>query len=450
MLLCWRRFLRSGHRLLIEADILLRGCTILPMNNKPQIENGVLAVKDGRICFIGKGARELRIKAEIEMDAAGMAAIPGLINCHTHVPMTLFRGIADDQPLESWLKKTIWPLEAKLQEQDVYAGALLGCFEMIKSGTTCFADMYFHEHRVAEAVEQSGLRAMLAEGIIGSNDRTQATTHLEGCLKFAADSRGQADGRVGTMLGPHSAYSCSPELLADIARKACELEVGIHIHLAESRRLFDGPSGHTCRSEVELLDRVGFLGKNVLAAHCIDLSARDMQVLAERNVNVAYVPVSNMKLGLGAAKIKDLTDLHVNVGLGTDGPASNNSLDMFETMKVGALLQKLVYGNPAVMPAREVLEMATMGGARALSLSRDVGSLEVGKKADIVLLDLAKAHLRPFHDVYSSIVYCARGSDVDTVIVDGRILMQKGQVKTLDEAKVMRTAEEASSDLLSR
>jgi 5-methylthioadenosine/S-adenosylhomocysteine deaminase len=390
------------------------------------------------------------MRAEIKINAKGKVAMPGLVNCHTHVPMTLFRGIAEDQPLDTWLKEAIWPLEAKLNSEDVYVGALLGCLEMIKSGTACFADMYFHEDMVAKAVDKSGLRGVLAEGIIEAGNKALGKKMLNEGVNFAKNFHGYANGKVTVMLGPHAAYSCSPELLVKVREKASELNVGLHMHLAESKDMFRELERKYGSSEVEFLDKIGFLKEPVLAAHCINLSREDMQILSERGVNVAYVPVANMKLGLGAPKVKDLTDLGVNVGLGTDGPASNNTLDMFETMKVAALLQKLIYLNSKVLSAYEVLEMATINGAEALGIDEKIGSLEVGKKADVILIDLSKPHLKPLHDIYASIVYSARGGDVDTVIVDGKILMENRQVKTLDEQAIMEKAEDTASDLLSR
>jgi 5-methylthioadenosine/S-adenosylhomocysteine deaminase len=433
-----------------KADILIQGCNILPMNGKDFIEHGALAIKNGKITFIGKSASATNIEAETKINANGKVAMPGLINCHTHVPMTLFRGIAEDQPLDTWLKETIWHLEAKLRPEDVYVGALLGCLEMIKSGTTCFADMYFHEDMVAKATEKSGLKGVLAEGVIEAGNKVLGKKMLRKSVSFAKRFHGYANDRIRAMLGPHAAYTCSPDLLKKITERASELNVGVHLHLAESNVMFRKFEKKYGSSEVEFLDKIGFLKSHVLAAHCINLSRKDMCLLSKRGVNVVHVPVANMKLGLGAAKIKDLLDLDVNVGLGTDGPASNNSLDMFETMKIAALLQKLTYQNPTVMPAYEVLKMATINGAKALGLRENVGSLQVGKKADMVLIDLSKPHLKPLHNIYASIVYSARGSDVDTVIVDGKILMENRQVKTLDEQAVMEKAEKTALDLLSR
>ncbi|MEM2971739.1 MAG: amidohydrolase [Candidatus Bathyarchaeia archaeon] len=421
-----------------KADILIHNCTILPMNVEGFIENGAITIKNGKIAFVGKAESVTNLKAEKRINAKGKIAMPGLINCHTHVAMTLFRGIAEDQPLNKWLKETIWPLEAKLKPETVYFGALLGCLEMIKSGTTCFADMYFCEDMVARAVEQSGIRGVLAQGIFKTEKM------LNESVSFAEKFHGYANGRIIAMLGPHAVYSCSPHLLAKTSEKASELGVGLHIHLAESKEML-----RESVSETEFLDGIGFFKGHVLAAHCINLSRRDMAILSKRGVNVAYVPVANMKLGLGTAKIRDLTSLGVNVCLGTDGPASNNTLDMFETVKVAALLQKLVYMNPTVLSAYEVLKMATLNGAKALGLDGEVGSLEIGKKADIILIDLSKPHLKPLHNIYASIVYSARGSDVDTVIVDGKILMENRQIKTLGEQAVMEKAEKQAFNLLS-
>jgi 5-methylthioadenosine/S-adenosylhomocysteine deaminase len=435
----------------VRADILIYGCIILPMSDGSSvIEDGAIAIKNGEIVFIGKRESAVGISAEERINAKGKVALPGLINCHTHVAMTLFRGLAEDKPLDVWLRETIWPLEAKLTRDDVYVGALLGCLEMLKSGTTCFADMYFYEDMVARAVSESGLRAVLAEGIIEAGNKAQGEKMLHASVGFAKSFDGYADGRVKTMLGPHAAYSCSPELLVKVRDKAKELDVGVHIHLAESAELFKKFKGKYGRSEVEFLDRLGFFRGHVLAAHCINLSKSDMHILAKRGVNAVYVPVANMKLGLGAAKVKELADLGVNTALGTDGPASNNTLDMFETMKFGALLQKFVYRKPEVLSAYEVLKMATINGAKALGLEKTIGSIEVGKRADIILIDLAKPHLKPLHNVYAAIVYSAKGSDVDTVIVDGKILMENRVVKILDESAVVESAEGRAFELLSR
>jgi len=420
------------------------------MRDEGIIEDGAIAVKNGKIVFVGESKSLREVKAERTVNARGKVALPGLINCHTHVAMTLFRGLAEDKPLDAWLRETIWPLEAKLTSEDVYAGALLGCLEMVKSGTTCFADMYFHEKAVAEAVRQSGIRGVLAEGVIEAGNGELGEKMFKNSISFAENFKGFAEGRVSTMLAPHAAYSCSPELLRKVREKASELGVGVHIHLAESAEMFRNFEKLYGCSETAFLDKLGFFDWHVLAAHCISLSEADMRVLASHGVNVVHVPVANMKLGLDAARIKELMDLGVNVALGTDGPASNNTLDMVETMKFAALLQKHVYRNPSVLNAYQVLRMATLCGAKALGLDGLIGSLDVGKRADIVLIDLSKPHLKPLHNVYAALVYSARGSDVDTVIVDGKIVMENRIVKTLDEEAVIKRAEKHAADLLAR
>ncbi len=435
----------------MEADILIRGCALLPMDGRREVvEEGLIATKNDVITYVGRETDAPPIRAEKTIDGHGKVATPGLVNCHTHLPMTIFRGIAEDQELGKWLNETIWPLEAKLKSGDVYDAALLGCLEMIKSGTTCFADMYFHGDMMAKAVEMAGLRCVLAPGLIEAGDAERGEKGLKDSVDFARKFDGYADGRVRVRLGPHAVYTCSSNLLMKVRDMASELNIGIHIHLAESKEMVGLVKEKYGSTEVELLESLGFLKPDVLAAHCIYLSEKEMQMIAKRDVKVSYNPVANMKIALGVPKIRDLMSLGVTVGIGTDGPASNNALDMFEDMKIAALLQKVYNMDSTVLPAHSVLGMATIGGARALGLEGSVGSLEVGKKADVILVDFRKPHLTPVHDFYANVVYSARGSDVETVIVDGKILMEGREVKTLDDEDVMERAKEAALDLLAR
>jgi len=434
-----------------EVDILIHDCTIVTLDNKqPIIEKGFITIKNRQITSVSKKSKaSLPIKAEKTINGEGKVALPGLVNCHTHVAMTLFRGLAEDQQLDQWLRETIWPLEAKLKPSDIYDGALLGCLEMIKSGTTCFADMYFHEDMIAKAVEKAGLRAVLAPGIIEAGNMERGERMLRGAVGFVKKYSGFAEGRVKAQLGPHALYSCSPDLLRSVREIASKLGVGVHIHLAESMETARALKMKYGLGEVEFLERIGFLkGLHVLAAHCICLSNVEMRLLAKRGVCVAYVPVANMKLGMGVPKIDELLKLGVTVGIGTDGPASNNSLDMFESLKAAALLQKIWRKDARVLPVESVLRMATIDGAKALGLEKVVGSLEVGKRADLILVDFDKPHLTPRHNLYANLVYSARGSDVDTVIVDGKILMERRQVKTLNEIGVMRKAQRTAQNLV--
>ncbi|MDH5448509.1 MAG: amidohydrolase [Candidatus Bathyarchaeota archaeon] len=433
-----------------EADIVIRNCMILPMNNLKAVTKGLIAVKDGAISYMGETNDAPKIKAENILEGRGKLAMPGLINCHTHLAMTLFRGLAEDATLEKWLSESIWPLEAKLTSKDVYAGALLGCLEMVKNGVTCFADMYFFEHKVAEAVEKAGLRAVLSSGIIEANDRKRGEKLFREAVEFAEKYKGYADGRVTTFLGPHTAFTCSAELLARVREKASQMGLGVHIHVAESKEMAEKVMKKCGFSEVGFLEKLGFLDSDVLAAHCIHLTREDMAVLAKRDVKVAHNPVANMKLAQGVAKVRELVDAGVTVGLGTDGAASNNCLDMFESMKVAALLQKTNYGDTTVLPSKKVLEMATIRGAEALGLEKEIGSLEVGKRADVILVDLKKPNLTPLHDLCASLVYSAHGCDVDSVIVDGEVVMENREVKILDEEEVMEKAQDAAFSLLYR
>lgn len=435
----------------MKADIVIRGCIILAMAGAEDvIWRGLIALKDGKIIYVGREAEAPTFEADRVIDGEGKIALPGLINCHTHAAMTLFRGIAEDKELEAWLRETIWPLEAKLKPQDIYYGTLLGCIEMIKSGTTCFSDMYFHENMVAKAVIETGLRCVLSPGIIEAGRKILGRILLRGAVNIIKEYGKIADGRLSVMFGPHAVYTCSPQLLKRIGEESLKFNVGVHIHLAETesgtattRKLYG-------KSEVELLGELGLLSPRLLAAHCVHLSDADINLMAKHDVKVSYNPTSNMKLASGIPRIKDLLDAGITVGLGTDGPASNNSLDMFETMKVAALLQKVKYGDPRVMPAKKIVEMATIDGARALGLDGLIGSLEVGKRADLILVDVKRPHLTPLHNPYAALVYSARGSDVSKVIVDGRIIMDEREIKTVDEPEIISKSERISLDLLRR
>lgn len=433
----------------MEADILIKNCTILPMDGRGIIEDGLIATKNNIITYAGPKTRAPKIEAEKTIDATGMVATPGLINCHTHLAMTLFRGIAEDQPLETWLTKTIWPLEAKLTPQDIYYGSLLGCLEMIKSGTTCFADMYFHEETVAESVQEAGLRAVLAPGLLETLGKDLAEKTLKQTIQLAKRYH-KPKSTIKIQLGPHAVYTCSLDFLKKVRETATRHRIGIHTHLAESEDIANQIRKEHGLTEVQLLESIGFLGPDVLAAHCIHLNQEDMQTLAKHDVKVAHNPVANMKLAQGTAKVPNLQKVGITVGLGTDGPASNNTLDMLQSMKIAALLQKAHYRDPTVLPAKTILEMATRKAAKALGLEKIIGSLEPGKRADIILIDFKKPHLTPQHNPYANIIYSANGSDVQTLIVDGRILMENREVKTLNEEEIMEKAQENAQNLLKR
>ena len=430
------------------ADILIRDGHVITMDPQRRIfERGSVAIEGDKIAAVGEEVKE---KADVVIDARGKVVLPGLINAHTHLSMTLLRGVADDMPLMEWLETKIWPIEKNLRAEDCYAGALLGCLEMIKSGTTCFADQYFYMEHVAKAVEEAGIRGVLSYGIIELGDPKRRESELREGEKLVKSWHGKAGGRVLTMFGPHAPYTCSPECLIEVKELARKHKVGIHTHLSESKDEVKRITEKYGKRPVEHLDSIGFLGPEVLAAHCVWLTEHEIKVLREKGVKPVHNPVSNMKTGCGVAPVPEMLAAGIPVALGTDGAASNNTLDMFGEMKFAALLNKAHKLDPVAIPATSALEMATVNGAIALGLQKTLGSLEVGKKADLVLVDLRKPHLTPPHNVISHLVYSSVGSDVDTTIVDGKILMQGREVLTLDEDKVLREAQKSSDDLFAR
>lgn len=430
------------------VDILIKDGHVITMDPQRRIlERGNVAIEGDKIVAVGKDVRD---SADVVIDARGMVVLPGLINAHTHLSMTLLRGVADDMPLLEWLKNKIWPIEKNLTADYCYTGALLGCLEMIKSGTTCFADQYFFMKLVAKAVWESGIRGVLSYGIIELGDPKRRKSEIRAGENFVKEIHGKADGRILAMFGPHAPYTCSPECLMKIKELAKKYKVGIHTHISESQDEVKQITDVYGRRPVEHLDAIGFLGPEVLAAHCVWLTEREIQILKGRGVKPVHNPVSNMKIACGVAPVPEMLATGIPVALGTDGAASNNALDMFNEMKFAALLNKVHKLDPVAVPATAALEMATINGAIAMGLGDKIGSLEVGKKADIILVDLKKPHLAPLHNVISHLVYSAVGSDVDTVIIDGKIVMRKREVQTLDENKVLEQVQKAADNLLER
>ncbi|MCR4400011.1 MAG: amidohydrolase [Syntrophomonadaceae bacterium] len=419
---------------------------ILPMTAAGDfIPRGHIVAEGGRIAAVQEGPAPAGLACARRVEGRGRLAMPGFVNTHTHAAMTLFRGVADDMPLMEWLQTRIWPMEARLTAEDVYWGTLLCIVEMIRSGTTAFADMYFFMDQVARAVAESGMRAALARGLIGVGP--DADRALEESRAFAERWHGGAQGRIQVMLGPHAPYTCPPDYLQRVMDLAGQLGLAIHIHLAETRGEVEDIVGRYGRSPVRLMEETGLFAHRVLAAHCVHLDDEDIRVLAERGVGVAHNPQSNMKLASGVAPVPRLLAAGVTVGLGTDGASSNNNQDMLDEVRSCALLHKVWCQDPQVVPAYQALEMATVGGARALGLE-DVGMLAPGMRADIILVDLEKPHLYPQHDVAAHLVYAAQASDVDTVMVDGRLLMEERRLLTLDENTIMARAQAASERLV--
>jgi len=428
------------------ADIIIKNAYVLTMDpDAGDRKNGTVVIEDGKITEIGEKTKE---RAETVIDAKGSVVMPGLVNTHTHAAMTLFRGYADDLQLAEWLEKHIWPAESQLRAEDVYRGSLLACLEMIRSGTTSFADMYFFMDETAKAVESSGLRASLSHGLIELWNEEKGATDLKEGKRFVRAWQGAADGRIKTMYGPHAPNTCSDEYLAKVREESRKDGAGIHIHLLETEAELLAMKERYGKCSVHMLEDIGFFGPDVLAAHCVWLSDGDIEILRERGVNVSHNPISNMKLASGTAPVYKMLERGVNVSLGTDGCASNNNLDLFEEMKTAALLHKLSTGNPTALPARQVLKMATVNGARALGT--ETGMLKAGMKADLIIVDMKKPHLTPCFDIPSHLVYSAGGSDVRTTIVDGKVLMDDYRVLVLDEQKVLEEAQKAAEELVAR
>jgi 5-methylthioadenosine/S-adenosylhomocysteine deaminase len=430
-----------------NVKLLIKNCYLLPDDGDAAAARGDLAIEGDRILKVGdEGELPRDWKAERVMEGEDYLCLPGLINCHTHAAMTLLRSYADDLPLMYWLEKKIWPIEARLTADDVYWGTMLALVEMIESGTTTFSDMYFFMDRAAEAVEESGMRACLARGLVGTG--SEAETGLEESKEFLEKWQGAAKGRISIWLGPHAPYTCPPDYLDKVLALAQDYRAGIHIHVAETKDEVEQINKLYGKTPVEYLKERGVFQFTTLAAHCVHLTAEDISVLAETGTGVAHNPESNMKLASGIAPVPQLLAAEVTVGIGTDGAASNNNLDMLEEMRTAALLHKVNQMDPLTLPAPQVLSMATGDGARALGLE-DVGLLKPGYKADIILVDLNQAHLYPRHNLTSHMVYAAQASDVDTVIIDGRIVMEKRKVLTIDKERVLQEVEERARRLIS-
>jgi len=385
-------------------------------------------------------------EADHIIDGKNKAAIPGLINTHTHAAMTLFRSYADDMKLHEWLQKKIWPLEAKLTEEDVYWGTKLACLEMIKTGTTCFNDMYWRMNGAVKAVDEMGIRAVLSGVFIDLFDEEMGKKEVKNTKRFIKEIKALKNERIIPALGPHALYTVSRENLQWIREYSDKENLLIHFHLAETERENKECVERYGKKPVPFLEEINFLGENLVAAHCNWLDRKDIEILSKFNVKISHNPVSNMKLSSGFLPYTKMRNSGLVISLGTDGCASNNNLDMFESMKFAALLQKIHRNEPTVMPAEEAFQLATLNGAKSLQINS--GIIEEEKLADIVLIDLKRPELAPNHNLISNLVYSANGSCVDTVICDGRILMQNRKVD--GEGEILKKVWEVASDLVSR
>ncbi|MCC8034815.1 MAG: amidohydrolase [Rikenellaceae bacterium] len=438
-------------------NIIIDNAVIVPMD-EAQVEKlftGTVGISGDRIVMVATDEqREKALErysaeygpADKVIDGTGKLVMPGLVNIHNHVPMSLMRGFADDMPLMKWLHEHVWPYESKMTREDISAGAKLGIAEMLLGGTTTFTDMYWHEAQVGAAVEEMGIRAVLSPTF--TDDRF---------ADFEADFRevynlygsGQC-GRISLMIAPHAVYSCNEQNLVKARDLAQKHGLSLNLHVSETMDEQERVWKNFGMTPVAYLDKLGMLRPGTLAVHCVYLLEEDIELLVEKGVSVAHNPQSNMKISSGISPVSSLVEHGVNVGIGTDGPCSNNDLDMWEELRTAALLQKVATLDPVVLPAYEVLQMATVNGARALGLDDRIGVLKEGLLADLIILDIDKPHMYPRHDLIANLAYCAKASDVETVIVDGNIVVENAKLTGADLPAICRDAEARAFAILLR
>ena len=433
----------NAQNRLERVDLLVLGGTIVTMDvSRSVIDDGAIAVKDGRIIGIGSRAEiERRYTAPKKISGVGKLITPGLINGHTHVPMVLFRGLADDMDLQEWLTKYIFPAEAKnVNEEFVRVGTRLGLAEMIRGGTTTYCDMYYFENAIAEETFAAGVRGVLGETIIDfpvADNKTNAEgmAYVE---KFV--SRWKGNDLIVPAIAPHAPYTVSEDHLKAVRAFSDRTGAPIVTHVSETKREVDDSVKAKGASPVAYLERIGFLNERVIAAHVVWPQGTDINILKQRRVGVIHNPQSNMKLASGVAPVPRMMNEGVLLGLGTDGAASNNDLNMWEEMDTVAKLHKVFSGDPKVISAQQAFELATIRGAAALHLEKEIGSLETGKRADILIIERDSLNQIPLYNIYSDLVYATKGSDVESVIINGRIVMQDRRLLTLNEAAIKRDA----------
>jgi 5-methylthioadenosine/S-adenosylhomocysteine deaminase len=444
----FKDFAQAPAKQAVNVDLLIANGTIVTMDGDRRIlENGFIVVKGDTITMVGSGNPWVGkgvIVAKQTIDAKGKLILPGFINGHTHVPMTLLRGLHDDVTLDDWLRKYIFPAEAKNVTEDfVRWGTRLAAAEQIRSGVTTFADMYYFEDAVAEETKAAGMRGVLGETFIdfpAPDNKTNAAM-LEYTEKFLKRWRG--DPLIHAAAAPHSIYTCSAKTLQDSAALARKYDAPILVHVAEMKKELDDSLKQNGMTPVQYLEKLGVLGPDVLAAHCIFVDEKDRKILADHQVGCVHNPSSNMMLASGVAPVIEERAAGIAVGLGTDGPAgSNNDLDLMEEMDLAAKLQKITKMDPRALGAKSVVEMATIEGAKAVHMEKEIGSLEVGKKADIILISLDEPNAVPMYEIYAQLAYALKGSDVETVVIGGRIVMLNKKLLTLNEPEILAKARE--------
>ncbi|GHB30365.1 hydrolase [Streptomyces viridiviolaceus] len=435
-----------------SADLVITGCTVLVHDDRERIgfeEDAAVVVRGGIIESVTTAAEAEAVPAAERVHARGQVALPGLINCHTHAPMVALRGLAEDLPTEEWFNDVVWPVESNLTERDVELGARLACAEMIRAGVTCFADHYFAMDAVAAVVAECGMRALLGQAYFSS----QGAQGRQRSLEFALRHRGTADGRITTALAPHAPYTVDDADLAATAALARDHGLPVHLHAAENRDQTDASLARHGVTPIQVLERTGILDTDVLIAHGTGIVESDLPLLARAGgrTAVATAPRGYLKFAWPTTTpVRALRDIGVPVGLATDGAASNNSLDVWESMALTSLIQKSTQGDPRWLTSRQALHHATLQSARAVGLGDTAGSIAPGRRADIVLVDLTGPHTQPVHDLAATLVHSARSADVRTTIVDGRILMRDRELLTLDVPAVVEELGERLPALVDR
>ncbi|BBH20950.1 5-methylthioadenosine/S-adenosylhomocysteine deaminase [Paenibacillus baekrokdamisoli] len=417
-------------------------------DNRPVLK-GHMVVEGDTILYLSEEAPDPLPEGAERINGQGLVFMPGLVNTHGHAAMSLLRGYSDDQSLQVWLEQKMWPMEAKFTDDDARWGTSLAVAEMLKSGTTSFVDMYDRMHIVAEVVEQSGIRGVLTRGVIGLCPPDVQTSKLNEAKQFVRDWNGQAEGRITAMLSPHAPYTCPPDYIARIVEAAHELDVPLHTHMSESAaEVAQNVKDYGCRP-VEHLDKLGFFTRPSLLAHAVHLNDEEIALLAERGAAVSHNPVSNLKLASGIARVPDLLKAGITVSLGTDSAASNNNLDLFDEVRLSALIHKGISGDPTAIPAWEALKMATTYGAKAIWQEKRLGMLKEGMKADFIALNVEQPHFYPQTDMVSHLVYSGSGRDVLHVWIDGKQVVKNGECLLLDEARIRHEAQQCFERLLS-
>src|SRR3984893_13049614 len=429
-----------------KVDMLVAAGTVVKMNAERRIiEDGAVGINGDTIVAVGsRTSIEAKYTATQTINAGGKLVLPGFINGHTHVPMTLLRGLRDDVTLDEWLRKFIFPAEAKnVTEEFVRWGTRLAAAEQIRGGVTTFADMYYFEDAIAEETKAAGMRGVLGETILDfpAPDNKSNAAMLEYTEKFL--KRWQGDALIRAAVAPHSIYTCSQKTLQDASALARKYHAPILIHVAEMKKERDDSRAQNGMSPVQYLDKIGLLGPDVVSAHCIFVDEADRKTLAQKQVGCVHNPSSNMMIASGVSPVAEMRAAGIPVGLGTDGPAgSNNDLDLMEEIDLAAKLAKITKMDPLALNAKAVVEMATIDGARALHMEKEIGSLEAGKKADVILISLDEPNAVPMYDIYAQVAYALKGSDVETVLISGRIVMSNRKLLTVNEEEAMAKARE--------